>query len=182
MLTRLIQWSLSNRSLVLGLSAVALAFGVYFGLRLPVEVLPDLTKPTVIILTEAPGLAPEEVESRISQPIENALRGVGSLTRLRSNSEVALSLMQAEFEWGIDVQRARTQIQERLQAVREQLPEGIQPFMTPASSMMGEILLIGVRSTIPQGQPGHLSPSEIRMLADWTLRQRLQSIQASPRC
>lgn len=176
MLTRLIQWSLSNRSLVLGLSAVALAFGVYFGLRLPVEVLPDLTKPTVIILTEAPGLAPEEVESRISQPIENALRGVGSLTRLRSNSEVALSLMQAEFEWGIDVQRARTQIQERLQAVREQLPEGIQPFMTPASSMMGEILLIGVRSTIPQGQPGHLSPSEIRMLADWTLRQRLQSI------
>lgn len=176
MLTRLIQWSLSNRGLVLGLSALALAFGVHFGLRLPVEVLPDLTKPTVVILTEAPGLAPEEVESRISQPIENALRGVGSLARLRSTSEVALSLVQAEFEWGVDVQRARTQVQERLLTVREQLPEGIQPFMAPAASMMGEILLIGVRSTLPKGHEGHLSPSEVRMLADWTIRQRLQSI------
>ena len=93
MLTRLIQWSLANRALVLGISLVLLIFGLLSGLRLPVEVLPDLTKPTVIILTESPGLAPEEVENRVTQPLESALLGVSGLTRLRSNSDVALSLL-----------------------------------------------------------------------------------------
>ena len=79
------------------------------------EVLPDLTKPTVIILTEAPGLAPEETESRVTQPIESALMGVGGLTRIRSNSDVALSLVFAEFAWGTDIYKARTLVQERLQ-------------------------------------------------------------------
>ena len=176
MLNRLIAWSLANHAIVLGLSLLTLAFGLHVGLRLPVEVLPDLTKPTVTILTEAPGLAPEEVETRVTQPLESALMGVAGLTRLRSNSDVALSLVYAEFGWGTDLQQARVLVQERLQAAREQLPEDTQPFMTPVASLMGEILLVGVRSTVPAGQPDYLPPSEVRTLADWTIRRRLQNI------
>ncbi|WP_438479922.1 efflux RND transporter permease subunit [Oleiharenicola lentus] len=176
MLNRLIAWSLANRAVVLGLSLLTLAFGLHVGLRLPVEVLPDLTKPTVVILTEAPGLAPEEVETRVTQPLESALMGVAGLTRLRSNSDVSLSLVYAEFDWGSDLQQARVLVQERLQTVRAQLPDGVQPFMTPVASLMGEILLVGVRSTIKEGKPGYLPPSEVRAIADWTIRRRLQSI------
>lgn len=176
MLNRLITWSLANRAVVLGLSLLTLVFGLQVGLRLPVEVLPDLTKPTVIILTEAPGLAPEEVETRVTQPLESSLMGVAGLTRLRSNSDVSLSLVYAEFGWGTDIQHARVLVQERLQAARGQLPEGVQPFMTPIASLMGEILLVGVRSTVKEDQPGYLPPSEVRAIADWTVRRRLQSI------
>jgi CzcA family heavy metal efflux pump len=176
MLNQLIQWSLRHRAVVLGLAFLVLALGLRQGLRLPVEVLPDLTKPTVVILTESPGLAPEEVEARVTQPLENALMGVAGLGRLRSNSDVALSLVYAEFGWGTDIHAARVQVQERLQTAREQLPEGVQPFMTPVASLMGEIMLVGMRSTVPEGEPGHLAPAEIRTLADWTLRRRLQAI------
>ncbi|MEZ0218309.1 MAG: efflux RND transporter permease subunit, partial [Rariglobus sp.] len=176
MLTRLIHWSLAHRALILGLSLVVLVLGLHSGARLPVEVLPDLTKPTVVILTEASGLAPEEVETRVTQPLESALMGVPGLTRLRSNSDVALSLVYAEFDWGTDIYAARVLVQERLQSAREQLPAGVQPFMTPVASLMGEILLVGVRSTVPEGQPGYLPPAEVRSLADWTIRRRLQSI------
>ncbi len=176
MLHRLIQWSLAHRAYVLGLSLLVLAAGAYTGRRLPVEVLPDLTKPTVVILTEAPGLAPEEVETRVTQPLESALLGVSGLTRLRSNSDVALSLVYAEFDWDTDLQRARILVQERLQAAREQLPAGVQPFMTPPASLMGEILLVGVRSVRAPHEPGYLPPREVRALADWTIRRRLQSI------
>ena len=176
MLNRMIQWSLANRAIVLGLSLVILALGWRAGLRLPVEVLPDLTKPTVIILTEAPGLAPEEVETRVTQPFESALMGVAGLSRLRSNSDVALSLVYAEFGWDTDIYKARVLVQERLQGAREQLPAGVQPFMTPVASLMGEILLVGVRSTIEQDQPGHLPPREVRAIADWTIKRRLQSV------
>ena len=176
MLNRLIHWSLANRPTVVGLSLILLALGVTTALRLPVEVLPDLTKPTVVILTEAPGLAPEEVEIRVTQPLESALMGVAGLTRLRSNSDVSLSLVYAEFDWGTDIYKARILVQERLQTAREQLPEGVQPFLTPVASLMGEILLVGVRSTIKEGQPGYLPPSEVRSLADWTIKRRLQSI------
>ena len=176
MLNKLIQWSLANRAIVLGLSLIVLVVGLRTGMQLPVEVLPDLTKPTVIILTEAPGLAPEEVETRVTQPLESALMGVAGLTRLRSNSDVALSLVYAEFGWDTDIYKARVLVQERLQAAREQLPEDVQPFMTPVASLMGEILLVGVRSTIKEGESGYLSPSEVRTIADWTIKRRLQSI------
>lgn len=171
MLNKLIKWSLANRALIVGISILLMVMGYQAVKELPVEVLPDLTKPTVIILTEAPGLAPEEVESRVTQSIESALMGVGGLTRMRSNSDVALSLVFAEFSWGTDIYKARTLVQERLQGVREQLPESAQPFMTPVASLMGEILLVGIHS-----KDGKTPPREIRSLADWTVRRRLQSI------
>lgn len=176
MLNKMINWSLANRAIILGLSIILMAMGIRTATQLSVEVLPDLTKPTVVILTEAPGLAPEEVEMRVTQPIESALMGVAGLTRLRSNSDVALSLVYAEFGWDTDIYRARTFVQERLQGVREQLPEDVQPFMTPVASLMGEILLVGVRSTVKEGEEGYLPPREVRSIADWTIKRRLQSI------
>ncbi|MDB6133968.1 MAG: CusA/CzcA family heavy metal efflux transporter [Verrucomicrobiales bacterium] len=174
MLNKMIQWALRNRAFIIGLSLILMAMGLRTATRLPVEVLPDLTKPTVIILTESPGLAPEEVEARVTQPIESALMGVTGLTRLRSNSDVALSLVYAEFGWDTDIYRARTMVQEKLRSA--ELPEGVQPFMTPVASLMGEILLVGVRSTLKEGQPGYLPPREVRTIADWTIKRRLQSI------
>jgi CzcA family heavy metal efflux pump len=171
MLNALIRWSLRNRAIILCLSLLILAMGFKVGSELPVEVLPDLTKPTVTILTEAPGLSPEEVETLVTQPIENSMMGVAGLTRMRSTSDIALSLVFAEFEWGTDIYRARQFVQERLQVAREQLPEETQPYLTPVTSLMGEILLIGVKST-----DGKTAPMDIRTVADWTIRMRLQAI------
>lgn len=176
MLNKMIHWSLANRAIILGISLILMVMGLRTATELPVEVLPDLTKPTVIILTESPGLAPEEVETRVTQPIESALMGVAGLTRLRSNSDVALSLVYAEFGWDTDIYKARMLVQERMQGAREQLPEGVEPFMTPVASLMGEILLVGVRSTIKEGEPGYMAPSDVRAMADWTIKRRLQSI------
>lgn len=176
MLNKLIHASLANRAIVIGLALILMVMGLRTATELPVEVLPDLSKPTVIILTESAGLSPEEVEARVTQPIESALMGVAGLTRLRTNSDVSLSLVYAEFGWNTDIYQARMLVQERLQGVREQLPNGVQPFMTPVASLMGEILLVGVRSTIKEGEPGYMPPSEVRSLADWTIKRRLQSI------
>ncbi len=176
MLNKLIHWSLANRAVIIGLSLILMVMGLRTATELPVEVLPDLSKPTVIILTESAGLSPEEVETRVTQPIESALMGVAGLTRLRTNSDVSLSLVYAEFGWDTDIYKARMLVQERLQGVREQLPAGVQPFMTPVASLMGEILLVGVRSTLKEGEPGYMPPSEVRSMADWTIKRRLQSI------
>ena len=171
MLNKLIRLALNNRAIVIGFSLLLLLAGVQVARELPVEVLPDLTKPTVIILTEAAGLAPEEVEANVTIPIERALMGVAGLTRLRSNSDVSLSLVYAEFGWGTDIYRARQFVQERLQGVRSTLPAGVEPFLTPVASLMGEILLVGLRSTNEA-----VPPREVRTLADWVVRPRLQSI------
>jgi len=171
MLHFLIRWSLRHRAIILCLSVLILAAGIKTAQDLPVEVLPDLTKPTVTILTESPGLSPEEVEALVTQPIENSLMGVAGLTRMRSTSDIALSLVFAEFEWGTDIYRARQLVQERLQVALEQLPDGTQPYLTPVASLMGEILLIGVKST-----DGKTAPMDVRTIADWTIRMRLQAI------
>jgi CzcA family heavy metal efflux pump len=171
MLHFLIRWSLRHRAIIICLSVLILAAGIKTAQDLPVEVLPDLTKPTVTILTESPGLSPEEVEALVTQPIENSLMGVAGLTRMRSTSDIALSLVFAEFEWGTDIYRARQLVQERLQVAREQLPDGTQPYLTPVASLMGEILLIGVKST-----DGKTAPMDVRTIADWTIRMRLQAI------
>lgn len=171
MLNRLIRYSLHHRPIILMTALLVLLFGFQTLTQLPVEVLPDMTKPTVTILTESPGLAPEEVEALVTQPIESAIQGVGGLDRLRSNSDVGLSLVFAEFAWGTDIYRARQLVQERMQAVLASLPEGAKPGMTPVSSLMGEILLVGLRST-----DGKVLPPDLRVLADWTVKRRLQSI------
>ncbi|MBL9143569.1 MAG: efflux RND transporter permease subunit [Verrucomicrobiaceae bacterium] len=171
MLNALIRFSLRHRLLIVVGSMLVMLFGWQSSLRLPVEVLPDMTKPTVTLLTECPGLAPEEVETLVTQPLESAVQGVGGLDRLRSNSDVGLSLVFAEFAWGTDIYRARQLVQERVQSVMGSLPAGAKTGLTPVSSLMGEILLVGLRST-----DGKVSPMELRTLADWTLRRRLQSL------
>ena len=171
MLNHLIRFSLRNRPLILMTALMVMVFGFQTLTQLPVEVLPDMTKPTVTILTEAPGLAPEEVEVLVTQPLESALQGVGGLDRLRSNSDVGLSLVFAEFGWGTDIYRARQLVQERMQTVLNTLPKGAEPGMTPVSSLMGEILLVGLRS-----DDGSMAPMDLRTFADWTVRRRLQSI------
>ena len=171
MLNKLIRFALHNRAIVIAFALLLMVMGVRTTMELPVEVLPDLTKPTVIVLTESPGLAPEEVEINITQPIERSLLGVAGLTRLRSNSDVSLSLVYAEFAWGTDIYKARQFVQERLAGVRGTLPAGAEPFLTPAASLMGEILLVGVSS-----RDGKMLARDVRTIADWTIRPRIQSI------
>lgn len=171
MLNQLIRFSLSQRLLVVVIAVVVLVLGVKKSTELPVEVLPDLTKPTVTILTEVPGYAPEEVETLVTIPLENALMGATGVTRLRSVNDVGLSLIFVEFDWGADIYQARQFVQERLAGAGEAIPEAIRPYMTPVASLMGNILLIGLADPT-----GEVSPRDLRMLADWTVGRRLQSI------
>lgn len=171
MLDRLIRFSLAQRGLILGLAVLALGLGVRQTLELPVDVLPDLTKPTVTILTEAKGFAPEEVETLVTLPLENSLMGVTGVDRLRSINDIGLSLMFVEFDWGTDIYQARQFVQERLTGAIEQLPPDVSPYMTPAASLMGQIMLVGV--TDPSGKT---PPPEVRTIADWTVARRLQAI------
>ncbi len=169
MLNHLIRFSLKNRALVMAVALLVLLLGLRTATELPVEVLPDMTKPTVTVLTEAPGLAPEEVETLVTRPLENSLLGVGGLDRLRSNSDVGLSLVFVEFAWGTDIYKARQLVQERLQTVS--LPPDTRSGMTPVSSLMGEILLVGLRS-----KDHAIAPMDLRTFAEWTVARRLQSI------
>ena len=127
MLNKLINFSLSQRALIVALAIIVLILGVRGMFQLPVDVLPDLTKPTVTILTEAPGLSPEEVETRVTIPLEGSLMGVNGLDRLRTKSDIGLSLTYVEFDWGTDIYQARQFVQERLTAA--ELPEGVTPYM-----------------------------------------------------
>ncbi|GHC51254.1 efflux RND transporter permease subunit [Roseibacillus persicicus] len=171
MLNHLIRFSLAQRGLILILALVALSLGVRQATQLPVDVLPDLTKPTVTILTESPGFAPEEVETLITVPLENSLMGVSGVTRMRSVNDISLSLIFVEFEWGTDIYKARQFVQERLTGATDYLPDGVTPYMTPVASLMGEIMLVGVID--PSGKT---EPRELRNLTDWTIARRLQSI------
>lgn len=171
MLNHLIRFSLAQRALIVAAALVILGWGVKKAFDLPVEVLPDLTKPTVTIMTEASGYAPEEVETLITIPLERVLLGVSGVTRLRSINDISLSLVFVEFDWDTNLDRARNLVQQRLGGIATQLPSGVTPYMTPAASLMGEIMLIGI--TDPAGK----TPlRDLRSLADWTVATELKSI------
>ena len=171
MLNALIRFSLAQRGLILIAAITLLGASYYRSTQLPVEVLPDLTKPTVTILTETPGLAPEEVETLVTVPLENSLMGVTGVTRLRATNDVGLSLIFVEFDWGTDIYQARQFIQERLLESTEELPSDVTPYMTPVASLMGNILLVGI--TDPTGE---MEPRDLRTLADWTIARRIRGI------
>ena len=146
---RLVGWSLANRLFVLA-AALALLVAGAFGLqRLPVDVFPDLDKPTVTLTTEAGGMAPEEVEQLVSFPLETAMNGMPGVTRVRSVSGVGLSLVYVEFDWGSNLWRNRQSVAERLAAVRERLPAGVEPILAPHHGVlvylreMGDVLAAG---------------------------------------
>jgi HME family heavy-metal exporter len=162
--------SLRARVLVLAAALALIAFGIYTAQRMPIDVFPDLNKPTVTLMTEAGGMAPEEVEQLVTFPIETAMNGLPGVTRVRSVSGVGLSVVFVEFDWGTEIFRNRQQVGERLAIVRDQLPAGIAPQMGPVSSIMGEIMLIAL-----QGD-GETSPMQVREIADWVVRPRLLTI------
>ena len=167
----ILQWALQNRMLVVAFAALLLVWGGYVAVNLPVDVFPDLNKPTITIITEAGGLAPEEVETQVSYPIETVMNGVPGVTRVRSQSGIGLSIVYVEFDWGTDIYRNRQLVSEKLSEAREQLPPDTSPFLAPISSIMGEIMLISVTS-----KDGKTSPLDVRTLAEWTVRPRLLTI------
>ena len=171
MLDRTIRWSLHNRVVTLFGAAVLLAAGAWAALTLPVDVFPDLTAPTVTVLTEAHGMAPEEVETLVTFPIETAVNGASGVRRVRSSSAQGISIVWVEFDWGTDIFRARQIVSEKLQLVGPQLPGDVDPpVLAPVTSIMGEVLLVGLTSE-------RHSPMEVRSAADWVVRKRLLSIE-----
>ena len=169
----LIRWSIAHRLVVLAFAAVVLVLGIRSAQTLPVDVFPDISAPTVTVLTESHGLAPEEVETLVTFPIESALNGAPGVRRVRSASGIGISIVWAEFEWGAEIHRARQVVNEKLQLVKGQLPREVAPMLAPISSVMGEILFLSI---VPD-DPSMAGLMAARRVADWQLRRRLLAIQ-----
>lgn len=170
MLNRIIQFSLHNRLIVLTASLLLIVIGAYTASRMEVDVFPDLTAPTVVVLTESHGMAPEEVERLVTFPVETAVNGAGNVRRVRSSSSAGISIVWVEFEWGTDIYKARQIVSEKISVVSNSLPIGVSvPVMAPQSSIMGEIMLISVAGTAT-------STMQQRTIADWNIRPLLLSI------
>ncbi len=170
MLNKIIDLSLSNRLVVLVLSGLLLLAGVTVLLRTEVDIFPDLNAPTVVVMTEAPGFAPEEVEKIITFPIETAVNGATGVRRVRSSSAAGFSVVWVEFDWGTDIYRARQTVSEKLSEIEGSLPPGIgSPNLGPQSSILGEVLIIGLTAD-------STSLGELRTIADRRIRPRLLSI------
>ena len=169
-LNKIIDYSLKNRLLVLVVAFLLLAGGTYTASEMEVDVFPDLTAPTVVVLTESHGMAPEEVERLVTFPIETTVNGATDVRRVRSSSSAGISIVWVEFEWGTDIFQARQIVSERLMSVAEKLPEGVgTPSMAPQSSIMGEILLLSITADSTNNMA-------LRTLADWNIRPRLLAI------
>lgn len=169
MLNKIIRYSLHNRPAVLVCGLLILIWGTYSAMRTEVDVFPDLNAPTVVVLTEAGGLAPEEVERLISFPVETAVNGAMNVRRVRSSSTTGFSVVWVEFDWGMDIYRARQIVSEKLAVVSESLPADVgRPALAPQSSILGEVMILGLTAD-------STSLRELRTLADWTIRPRLLS-------
>ncbi|MCA3120014.1 MAG: efflux RND transporter permease subunit, partial [Rhodocyclaceae bacterium] len=171
MFDALIQASLRQRLFVLVFALVLTIAGLLTLRELPVDVFPDLNRPTVTLMTEAEGMAPEEVEQRVSFPLETAFGGLPGVLRVRSVSSAGLSIVYVEFDWGTDIYRNRQLVAERLGTVASQLPPRVVPVLGPVASIMGQVMLVAL-----QGEPGKADAMQVREAADWIVRPRLLTI------
>lgn len=171
MFTWLLDFSLKNRMMVILLSLIAMGYGLFTLSKMPVDVFPDLNKPTVTIMTEAGGMASEEVEQLITFPLETAMNGLPGVEAIRSVSSAGLSFIYVTFDWSVDIYRARQMVSERLSSMEGAIPDGIVSRMGPISSIMGEIMQIAI--PIDESK---ISSMQVREYADWVLRPRLMAI------
>ncbi len=171
MFRSLIAFSLQRPFVVVALAVLVVGVGGYLAPRMPVDVFPELNAPTVVILTESPGLAADEVEQTVTLPLETAVRGLPAVRRVRSASAIGLSLLWVELDWGQDIYRARTQVSEKLSATRELLPDDAHAEITPITSITGEIMLMSVSSP-----DGSVSAMDLRSYAEFDLRNQLMAV------
>lgn len=171
MFTWLLDFSLKNRMIVILLGAISMFYGAYTLSKMPVDVFPDLNKPTVTIMTEAGGMASEEVEQLITFPLETAMNGLPGVEAIRSVSSAGLSFIYVTFDWTVDIYRARQMVSERLSSMEGAIPDGIVSRMGPISSIMGEIMQIAI--PIDESK---ISSMQVREYADWVLRPRLMAL------